>query len=369
MRSSCEAWILRVPIAATVSPLVNLAQSRAPDDRERLLAKLADLCEARARPLPPRPAAEAEAVMLALMGEAEHGVRARFAERIARATWPSAQLIEMLVRDDVDVARPLIAASPLLGEARLLALIEEGDLAHRVEVARRPLISEAVAGALVARDEAPILVALAGNGTARIDQASMRRLVERARASPALASALAAHPRIGACEAAQLHPLLGPREQAALADRFGFEAIAPAQPAAAGGAQTRAGPAEPEPSEIKLIEKLAAAGQLRPGYLLRVLKEGRLGLFAAGMAKLGGFPLADVMKAIDDPSRPELLALACAAVGLDRSVFPELLQMVRRCNDGRPGGGGDSARRAANAFGPFTPQMAASTFRIALGGV
>ena len=358
-----------MPSAAPVNPLVSLAQSRAPADRERLLAKLADLCESRARPLPPRPAAEVEAVLLALIGEAEKGVRARFAERIARAAWPPAKLVAALVRDDVEIGRPLIAASPQLDDEALIALAVDGEPAHRLEIAHRPLISADVVAALVARDEPATLVALAGNSSAYIDDLSMRRLTSRATEWPALAAAMAANPRLAPEDPAQLEPLLPFDEGTSLADRSGSGAPIPES----GGAEDDAAAAHtqvrPEPSEIKLVEKLAAAGQLRPGYLVRVLKEGRLGLFAAALAKLGGFPIEGVIQAINDPDRPELLALACTSVGVDRSVFPTLLQMVRRSNGGRPGGGEDSARRAADAFGPFTPELAASAFRIALGGV
>jgi hypothetical protein len=53
-------------------------------------------------------------------------------------------------------------------------------------------------------------------------------------------------------------------------------------------------------------------------------------------------------------------------VGIDRSVFPTILELVRQSNDGLPGGGSEGARRAASAFGPFSPDIAASAFRQAV---
>ena len=58
-----------------------------------------------------------------------------------------------------------------------------------------------------------------------------------------------------------------------------------------------------------------------------------------------------------------------AAVGVDRSAFPTILEMVRQCTDGLPGGGAEGARRAVSAFGPFAPDIAASAFRQALAHV
>jgi hypothetical protein len=37
--------------------------------------------------------------------------------------------------------------------------------------------------------------------------------------------------------------------------------------------------------------------------------------------------------------------------------------MIRSLNGGRPGGGPEAARRAIGAFGPVTPQIAATAFR------
>jgi hypothetical protein len=64
-----------------------------------------------------------------------------------------------------------------------------------------------------------------------------------------------------------------------------------------------------------------------------------------------------------------MLALALAAIGLDRSVFPSILDLVRQCNDGLPGGGAEGARRAVSAFGPFSADIAASAFRQAVSAV
>jgi hypothetical protein len=54
------------------------------------------------------------------------------------------------------------------------------------------------------------------------------------------------------------------------------------------------------------------------------------------------------------------------AVGIDRSVFPTILTLVRALNGGRPGGGAEGARRAVGAFGPFTPDIASAAFRQAV---
>ena len=87
--------------------------------------------------------------------------------------------------------------------------------------------------------------------------------------------------------------------------------------------------------------------------------------FTAAMGALGGFETAQVQAGLNS-DRPELLALACVAVGIDRSAFPDILEMTRKLNQGHPGGGAEGARKAAVAFAPVTPEVAASAFREAV---
>jgi len=344
---------------------MTLARSRDPVDREQLLARLVDLCESHRGELGPRSAREAEAVFFALVKDAERDIRARLAERLARAAWAPPRLIETLARDDIEVARPIIAASPLLDDSALIRLLTEATLAHSVEVAQRPRLSAGVVEAVLDQAEPAVLTALAGNGTAEITPPCMRRLVDHARTIAALGAPLASHPRMNAELAEALYLWVGQSLRAAIVARFDVDAAALDSALAASMAEAPARPRRngPDASELKLVDKLAAAGQLKPGYLMRVLKDHQLGLFEAALAQLGKFRIEDVHRATASADRPELLALACAAVGLDRSVFPTLLELVRQCNDGLPGGGAEGARRALSAFGPFAPDIAASAFR------
>ena len=50
---------------------------------------------------------------------------------------------------------------------------------------------------------------------------------------------------------------------------------------------------------------------------------------------------------VHDPPRSDLLQLACNAVGIDRSAFPAILQMVRGLNGGRPGKDANPGRERA----------------------
>jgi uncharacterized protein (DUF2336 family) len=121
---------------------------------------------------------------------------------------------------------------------------------------------------------------------------------------------------------------------------------------------------ERDEMERRLINKLQAAGQLRAGLLIRAVREKRLSLFAHGLSALGGFTDEQVRRALSAPS-PEALYYACAAVGIDRAVFPTLLAELRKFNDFLPGDQGEpvwlrGALSQGSAIRAFKALMAAS---------
>jgi len=361
---------------------MTLARSREPGDRERLLTGIIDLCEAgRARGEPTHSDVQAllNSIFMTLVVEAERDIRHRLSERLADADWAPSALINIMALDEIEIARPIIARSPVLNDHDLVRLLVQATLEHQIEVARRPKLTAPVVDAIIQRDEPAVLTALAANETADISSEAMHRLVERSRDVVALRSPLVRHPRMSSELAEQLYLLVGLALREALATRFSLDiarlqsALDEALRAAhRGETDIDLGPVEldedREDMERSLIEKLDSAGQLRPGYLLRVLREGRLQLFVMALARLGQFEPPQVRRAIDS-AKPELLALACSAVGIDRSVFPTILEHVRQLNGGRPGGGEEGVRRAASAFGPFTPDIAGMAFRQAVGAV
>ena len=365
--------------AAQTAQLLSLARSREPADRERLLSGIVEMCDAgqaEGRQTAPEVQILLDSIFMTLVVEAERDIRARLAQSLADATWAPPALINILALDEIEIARPIIARSPILQDHDLIRLLVQATLEHQIEIARRPRLSPIVVEAILAKDESAVLTALASNPTAQISPEGLRQLVDKAREVVALRSPLARHPNLSSDLAEQLYLWVGRALRDALTARFQLDhdkmarAVEASLRAAHAGAALADKPTveqaeDREEMEAALVEKLDAAGQLRPGYLLRVLRERRLPLFLFALARLGGFDIRQVRRAVDS-NRPELLALACSAVGIDRSVFPTILPHVRELNGGRPGGGAEAARKASGAFGPFAPDIAAMAFRQAV---
>ena len=367
--------------AQTAEELKILAKSRTPADRERLLLAIVDLCASADHGVSTQPTQELlGTVLMSLVAGAEQDIRLALAEKLADAAWPPHGLISALAHDEIDIARPIIAASPILQDLDLVKLLMEATVDHQIEVARRPCIAGPVVDRIVHRAEPAVMTALASNDTADIAPAAMSKLVEASREIASMRSPLARHPRLTEELAQKLYVWVGQSLRSAIVARFRVDqgVLDAALQAAVGQAQTLQ-PRDPALSksiasteqlemERRLIAKLHEAGQLRPSYMLRSLREQRLSLFQISLAALGDYTTEDVRRALD-ADRADLLALACAGVGVDRGAFSTILALVRELNGGLPRGDNERARRAFDAFGADRAEQAAAAFRQAMAPV
>ena len=354
-----DAWDDR-----TVSELLALASSRSADDRQRLLLKVTSLCES--NPPPPKVAPLLSDIFLALTAQAERDIRLALSERIAGVDWAPPALVNMLALDEIEIARPVITSSPLLQNADLIRLLIEATLEHQIAVARRPQLARPVVDTIVDRAEPVTMTALASNRTADIGEDAMRKLVDHSRRIAGLRAPLTRHPKLNEQLAQQLYQWVGQALRQSIGERFRIDdaqlnaAVQDAAAKAVGSPEWRAMSARMTEdraridAERRLVEKLQAAGQLRPGLLVRALREQRFELFEQTLAVLGGFSEAQVHHAIRAPTA-EPLYLACIAVGVDKAVFASLLVEVRKLSGGMPADGGwkatpMSAHAASRAF-------------------
>lgn len=354
------------PEVAAPSPgeLLSLARNASPDARQRLLLGVVALCDASP------PSGELSPVLgeifLTLARQAEREVRKALSEKLAHADWAPPALVNVLALDEIEIARPVLSSSPILQDDDLLRVMVEASLEHQIAIARRPQISGRVADAVIERGEPAVLTALATNRTADLSVDGVRRLVEHSRRIAALRAPLTRHPRLTEALAEQMYHWVGTALRQSIAARFNVDekALGAAVYDAVEGVIRQARPEEvvqddPDRDEMerRLIDKLQSAGQLRAGFLIRAIREKRLSLFIHGLAALGGFAAADIREALAAPT-PEALYYACAAVGIDRAVFPTLLTELRKLNQSLPGDRGEavwlrgalSSTSAARAF-------------------
>jgi uncharacterized protein (DUF2336 family) len=366
---------LTMALTAQANDLVELTSRRSASERRRMLIAMIDLCAAAPPAKRAQVHAAVEGVFQALVPQADREFRTYLAKRLAACDWAPPNLVCLLGLDEITIAHLVIQTSPLLADSHLIRILVEAGIEHQTEVARRPNIGTAVTDAVIRHGDPSVLAALAANPNAELTDEAVAHLVGAARRFSGLRAPLAHHPRLTQALGEQLYAYVGQDLRAVISERFRVDtgaledrASAAVDAARQAAAARQNGPRERERElDARLLAKAQAEGRLKPAFLTQVLKERRLALFQIALAKLGGFSLPAVKRACD-AADTEALALACATVGVDRAVFPALVEMLRALNEGRPAGGWNAGGKAGAAFGRG-PISAARAFRELVGGV
>jgi len=268
-------------------------------------------------------------ILYRLTSDVEMAIRVATAERIADDAKTPLDLILFLVNDQIEVARPIVLRSQRLTDQELLKFIGEADVAKQALCAERPNIGEPVTEVLAKSDAEPVLVALVRNVTARMADHTFAVLVEKSKSIDILQEPLA--------KRADLPPVLATKMcewvSEALKTYIGNKQAS--VPAIAHAIQDGAQSIQLEPpvdvadSSHKLIDKLSTAGQLKPGFLLRVLQQGQIDLFELAFARLLELDYPRIRRVLYEGG-PRPVAMACRAVGIDRCVFSTVYNLSRQ---------------------------------------
>jgi uncharacterized protein (DUF2336 family) len=302
-------------------------------------------------------------ILRRLTHDVEMAIRIALAQRLADDTTAPHDLILLLVDDTIEVARPLIINSPLLTEADVLRLIAVAGTGHQEAVASRPHIGIPVTDALAKSQTESVLLALLRNATAKISGASYETLVEKSRAFVRLQEPLTRRPDLPPQLANDMCEWVS--EALKVYIRTNYHMSEKRVDAALNQAATQVKsdpPSAPVDSAQKLIDKLAAAGQLKAGFLIRILSQGQTDLFDLAFARLLDMELSHFRRLFYE-SGARAVALGCRAAGIDRSVFPTVFNLSRQSRGRHVCLGAQEIAEAGQVFIGFTRESALEEMR------
>ncbi len=116
-------------------------------------------------------------LLVEILRDADFDERARIARRIATLAEIPNCLIRLILRDDLDIAYPILLDSTALSDADLLDCARNATGAHRRLIAQRRGITEVVAEALVELGETLVVEALLRNDQCRFSAAAIEMVV------------------------------------------------------------------------------------------------------------------------------------------------------------------------------------------------
>ena len=328
--------------ARDMSDMGRLAQLAAnPQDttREEIFLAVTSLYRVQGAHLSDRERDLMRDILRRLTNDVEMAIRIALAERLAEDTTAPHDLILLLADDRIEVARPIILHSPLLTDNDVLRMVIECDVGHQEAVAAREGIGEPVTEALAKCEAESVLVALVRNATAKISPTAYSTLIEKSRQVSSLQEPLVQRKDMPAALATKMCDWVSDALKVYITQNYTVEArkLDDAFAHAETIVKNEPPPAKTPPAEgaQKLIEKLASAGQLKAGFLLRVLHQGQIDLFDLAFARLLDLPVEELRKVLYEDG-PKAVALCCRAVGIDRCVFATVFNLSRQAHKMRP---------------------------------
>jgi uncharacterized protein (DUF2336 family) len=280
-------------------------------------------------------------LLIEVLIESTQGARVRCAERMAYVIDMPAHLLRFLAKDTLQVATPLLEVCEAFNDSDLIAtaLASSATLEHRILIAKRKMVSEAVTDVLVSKDEIDVILALLHNEGARFAYPAIEHIVALSKADPRLISLLARRPELKPAHGLTMFWWAEAEERLRLLHRFAVERLTLHD--AAEDIFVRAGPEDWQDPVLRkafhFIERRQRTREaaLRSPYgslegAILSLEHGSPPQdFLQEFSLLSGIKPSCGAKILSDPGG-EPTAVLCKAAGLKRKHLRSLWQGLRR---------------------------------------
>jgi uncharacterized protein (DUF2336 family) len=188
--------------------------------RRALLRRLADVVSLPASRINVFERSVVGDLLVDVLRTASTGERRRVAERLAPLGELPDALKRLLLRDEPEVARPLLEECAALSDADLIGCARDAGLEHRLMMAARRGLSEVVAEALFNWAEEAVIAAVLRNDTARLPQSAVESVIALSRNAPALCALILRRPELRPSGAYVMFWWCGAEERRIILQRF-----------------------------------------------------------------------------------------------------------------------------------------------------
>jgi len=315
--------------AADGQQMLSLAKDRSIPGREALAASIAGMVSNRGDKFTETETLIANDILRTLISDVERSVRAALAANLAGASAAPREVIIALANDDIDVAFPVLAESPLLQDEDLQTILRERTTGHRIAVAMRPDLSEIVSEAVLETEDREAIGCLLHNSEAAIDHGSLVRLVDEAQTRNTYHRPLSTRPDLGPELALKLAGFVAAALQANLIETYDLDPEAVR--AAAGYATSDAADAlaDPEQDEATETEEATSAQKREIRQMIEILRRKEWPHFEAAMIRFAGLPAA-LTHAILAERDGRKFTVLCRACSVAKPDFASLFLLSRR---------------------------------------
>jgi uncharacterized protein (DUF2336 family) len=302
------------PQGLSLADVQAVQDDRSPAARAALAGKFGrqydHLVEGHTRPL-------AEPVLELLVKDAETKVRQALAEAAAASANLPHGIARRLARDDLEVAVPILARSPVLTDDDLTEIVRTHAAPYALAAAGRERLSQSLSDVLADTNEAEVVAVLTGNPGAELSVATLLRIADDYGADRAIQDHLIRRQALPYELVDQLLAALGQRLEWELIRQRRIDKAEARQLMAAARDRAALSSVAREHEERSIERELRhrfTAGDLGPEDLVRFLRDGELTRLEAGLALLADLNLLRVRELMYGINKRGFAAL-CARAG------------------------------------------------------
>jgi uncharacterized protein (DUF2336 family) len=222
-------------------------------------------------------------------------------------------VINRLARDvEIRVAEPVLKSSPVLSDADLLDIINNGPIAGALAaIAKRSSLTEPVSAAIASSEDNLAIAALLANPSAQIREDTLTQLCERAPARTEWHEPLVHRPKLPLAAIKRLASFVATRLLEALQAQPAIDSAAAQEIADLVRKRIDAPEASDDPATR--VHELSARGELDEPAITAALESGQRAFVVAALAHKAGTDNATVHKIMSAHSAKGMTALAWKA--------------------------------------------------------
>jgi uncharacterized protein (DUF2336 family) len=316
-----------------MSSLIAMAREGSKRSRQQLAENVLDLVISEEGRLNDRERALTDQVLTRLVKDMELQVRRRLAEQLAHSPTAPKGLIELLARDDITVAEPILKHCKLIKDSALIEIVRLRIREHQLCIAMRDTVSEQLSDALIEHAAAPdVLETLIRNPKAELSTAAMAYLVSESRRFDQFQEPLLSRGDLPAHLANQMFWWVSAQLRQKILRDFDIaeHELDPLLEDATGKVLAETGEergSNIENSALKLASALRDGEQLSVEVIINMLRHQRIPAFCAALSNMARISFTTLNRIVMDQDITPF-AMLCRALGFSEAHFSTMALLL-----------------------------------------
>ena len=346
-----------------VGKLYDLAKDKNPDARAELSRVIGSILE---EDLSPRQSELVADVLIKLMRQAEKDLRKVISKQVSIIDDAPLRLVLQLANDDIEIAKPVLSKSNVLGDLDLMYIIKSKTTEYWQVIAAREVLNDQVIDILADTKDFDTALTLAKNDNITLTDHALNALSDLAQESEVMAVPLLRRDEVSSEIAARLYEYVGAEVKRFISDNYEIDAkeVCTAIDRAVDEfiAPKSVKGFTPDDYMIRAAQKFKEKKMLNISLMLSTLRVGHIRSFIAQFSVYTEISVDTVCNILSQTDGKGL-AIACKACDIKKQDFISIFMLSSKIwNNGRLVDMGE-IQAAISFYNQVTPELSAEIIK------